>query len=73
MKSTQVLYPLDDTILTEVAKNAHLVWKEIKKNLNDMKKGEDISFDQLLIDLHVSEHKYIYLLFDHPLVIQQFF
>ena len=33
-------------------------WKTISKHLNDMKEGEDISFDQLLINLNITENNY---------------
>ena len=33
-------------------------WKNISKHLNDMKEGEDITFDQLLINLNVTEQNY---------------
>ena len=59
MRATQILHPLDDTIPSNIAKNAHLLWKDIQKKLNDLKEGEDISFDQLLTNLDVSEQNYI--------------
>ena len=31
----------------------------IKKHLNDMKEGEDITFDQLLLNLNVTEENYL--------------
>ena len=34
-------------------------WKSIKKHLDDMKEGEDITFDQLLLDLNVTEENYL--------------
>ena len=33
-------------------------WKNISKHLNDMKEGEDISFDQLLTNLGITEQNY---------------
>ena len=33
-------------------------WKNISKQLNDMKEGEDISFDQLLTNLSITEQNY---------------
>jgi hypothetical protein len=35
------------------------LWKDIKNKLNDLKEGKDITFDQLLEELGVSEHEYI--------------
>ena len=36
-----------------------LVWNSIKNKLNDFKEGKDITFDQLLEELDVSERQYI--------------
>ena len=58
MKSTTILYPLgDDVSETEVRKHKD-TWKSISKHLNPMKEGEDITFDQLLINLKVTEWNY---------------
>ena len=58
MKSTTILYPLgDDVSETEVRKHKDTS-KNISKNLNDIKEGEDITFDQLLINLNVTEQNY---------------
>jgi hypothetical protein len=35
------------------------LWKDIKIKLNYLKEGKDITFDQLLEELSVSEHEYI--------------
>ena len=37
IRSTQILYPLDDEIPAETIKHADLLWKDIKKKLNDLK------------------------------------
>jgi hypothetical protein len=34
-------------------------WKFIKKRLNDMKEGDDITFDQLLVNLELTEQNYL--------------
>ena len=39
---------------TEIRKHKEM-WKDISKHLNDMKEGEEITFDQLLINLNVTE------------------
>jgi len=63
MKSTSILYPLgNDMSQTEIRKHKD-IWKDISKHLNDMKEGEEITFEQLLINLNVTEQSY-YLLFD---------
>ena len=50
MRSTKILYPLD---VDENSENHKNVWKSIKKYLNDLKEGENITFDDLLIVLDV--------------------
>ena len=58
MKSTSILYPLgNDMSETEIRKHKE-IWKDINKHLNDMKEGEEITFDQLLINLNVTEQNY---------------
>ena len=59
MRSTQILYPLDDTSQT-VIRNRKSLWKDIKNKLNDLKEGKDITFDQLLKEMDVSECEYIH-------------
>ena len=58
MRSTQILYPLDDDTSETVIKSKKELWKDIKNKLNDLKE-EDITFDQLLKELDVSEHEYV--------------
>ena len=58
MRSTQILYPLEETISSTTKRNIKQSWKDIMKKLNDLK-GEDITFDQLLKDLNVTEQNYI--------------
>ena len=60
MRSTKMLYPvdaddMDDTELDQIKDT----WKFINKHLNDMKEGEDITFDQLLINLKLTEQTYL--------------
>jgi hypothetical protein len=60
MRSTKILYPvdvddIDDTELDQIKDT----WKFINKHLNDMKEGEDITFDQLLINLKLTEQTYL--------------
>ena len=35
------------------------MWKNIKTKLNNLKGGKDITFDQILEELGVTEHEYI--------------
>ena len=59
MRSTQILYPLDDDTSQTVIRNRKDLWKNIKTKLNDLKEGKDITFDQILEELGATEHKYI--------------
>ena len=59
MRSTQILYPLDDDTSQIVIKDVESLWKDIKVKLDDLKDGKDVTFDQLLEEFGVSEHKYI--------------
>ena len=59
MRSTQIFYPLDDDTCESVIKSKKELWKDIKNKLNDLKEGEDITFDQLLKELDVSEREYV--------------
>ena len=58
MKSTSILYPLDNMSDTDIRKHKDN-WRNITKRLNDMKEGEDMTFDQLLVSLNITEQKYI--------------
>ena len=58
MKSTSILYPLDDMSYTDIQKHKDN-WRNITKNLNDMKECEDMTLDQLLVSLNITEQKYI--------------
>ena len=55
MRSKQILYPLDDDTPQTVIRNR----KDIKAKLNDLKEGKNITFDQTLEELGVTEHEYI--------------
>jgi hypothetical protein len=59
MRSTQILYPLDDDTSQTVIRNRKDLWKDIKNKLNDLKEGKDITFHQLLEEFKISEHEYI--------------
>ena len=60
MRSTQILYPLDDDTSQTVIRSRKDMWKGIKNKLKDLKEGKDITFHQLLEELGVSEHEYIF-------------
>ena len=59
MRCTQILYPLDNDTSPVVAKSGKELWKSMKNKLNDFKKGKDITFNELLQELDVSERQYI--------------
>ena len=50
-----ILYPIDvEEEEQPQLKQLKETWKSIKERLNDMKEGEDIVFEQLLLNLYVS-------------------
>ena len=59
MRSSKILYPLEENTSPILVKSSKELWKEIKNTLNDLKEGKDISFDELLKEFDVSEHQYI--------------
>ncbi len=59
MRQTRILYPLDTVDMDDNEHERHKdTWAFIKKHLNDMKEGEDITFDQLLVNLKLTEKDY---------------
>ena len=59
IRSTKILHPLEDSISENDVRKLKDMWKNIKQKLNDMKEGENITFDQLMIDLNISENYYL--------------
>ncbi|XP_078378018.1 uncharacterized protein LOC144661191 [Oculina patagonica] len=59
MKSTRILYPLSESDQISLLDEHKATWKEINEQLNAMREGEDISFDELLEKLGVTEEVYI--------------
>ena len=60
MRSTKILHPLDIDNMDDDELDQHKdAWQFIKKYLNDMKEGEDITFDQLCINLKLTEQNYL--------------
>ena len=59
MKHTMILYPLDKDVADNEFKMHKGNWQTIKGYLDNMKEGEDISFDQLLINMSMTEEKYL--------------
>ena len=58
MSATEILYPLATDIPQHEIKQHRDTWKTIKKQLNDMKEGECITFQELLLKLKVTESSY---------------
>ena len=59
MKHTMILYPVDKDMPDDEIKMHKDNWQTIKNYLDNMKEGEDISFDQLLFNMSVTEEKYL--------------
>ena len=54
MRQATILYPLDNDMQQSEIKTHKDRWKSIKMHLDEMKEGEDISFDELLLALKVT-------------------
>ena len=59
MRDTVILYPLEDDIPASQKEKHKGEFRKLHEKLNDMKDGEDISFDDLLEKLGVCEENYI--------------
>lgn len=59
MRQTRILCPLDKDMQQNAIKRHKDTWKAIKIHLDEVMEGEDISFDQLLSDLDVTEENYL--------------
>ena len=60
MKQTMILYPLDEDTPEKEIKIRRDNWKSIQGYLDESKEGEDISFDQLLMNLTITEENYLH-------------
>lgn len=61
MRSTEILYPFDSHNMEEAVIEKHKSnWNCIQKHLNDLKEGEDITFNQLLSNLKLTEEAYMF-------------
>ena len=56
MRATTILFPID---VEEEDQTQLKQFKDAKKQLNYMKEGEDITFEQLLLNLNLSEGTYL--------------
>ena len=59
MRSTKILYRLEENTSPILVRSSKELWKKIKNTLNDLKEGKGISFDELLKEFYVSERQYI--------------
>ena len=58
MKSTSILYPIGSDVSESDIRKHKENWKNISKHLNDMKEGDDITFEEMLVNLNISEQNY---------------
>lgn len=58
MRATEIMYPLGSDISQHEIKKHKETWKTIKKQLNDLKDGESITFEELLLKLSITENNY---------------
>ena len=54
-----ILHPLDESMNNSEIKELKLLWKSITQYLDNAKEGLDITFDELLQELDVTEEKYL--------------
>ena len=61
MKTTRILHPPDSDIPPHMLKHYRDtdMWTHINKELHDLKEGQDITFDDLLCNLNVTEENYL--------------
>lgn len=59
MRRTVILYPLEDEFSASVKDRYKRQFKELYKQLNDMRDGETISFDSFLEKVNLSEEQYL--------------
>ena len=58
MRATEILYPLGTDLPQHEIKQHKDTWKTIKNQLNDLKEGECITFEKLLLKLELTENSY---------------
>ncbi|CAB3994303.1 Hypothetical predicted protein [Paramuricea clavata] len=59
MRTTKILYPLDDSFSSTSKRKLKESWRNIQKTLNALKEGEDTTYDQLFSNLGIPEESYI--------------
>ena len=59
MRETVIMYPFDVDEIPQNELKAHKQsWKNLKQHLNDLKEGRDITFDELLSEIHLNEENF---------------
>ena len=58
MRATEIVYPLEADMPQNKIKQHKDTWKSIKKQLNDLKEGQCITFEELFLKLKVTENDY---------------
>ena len=56
MSEIVIMYPFDVDEISQNELKAHKEsWKNLKQYLDDLKEGKDITFDELLAELHLTD------------------
>ena len=66
MKSTSILYPISSDVSESDFRKHKENWKNVSKNLNDMIEGDDVTFEQMLINLDITEQNYYLAIRSNP-------
>ena len=59
MKQTMILYPFDEKKPNSDIKTYKESWKSIKSYLDDLQNCEDMTFEDLLLKLNITEENYL--------------
>ena len=59
MKQTMILYPFDEKTPNSDIKTYKESWKSIKSYLDDLQNCEDMTFEDLLLKLNITEENYL--------------
>lgn len=60
VRQTVIMYPFDDEEIPQNELKAYKEsWENLRSYLNDLKEGKDITFDELLAELYLTEESYL--------------
>ena len=60
MRETVIMYPFDVDEISQNELKAHKEsWENLKQYLDHLKEGKNITFDELLAELHLTEESYL--------------